>query len=314
MKGDLAARSGAGKGSARLAAMFDFRYHVASLAAVFLALVIGILVGLGLSGRGFIDDAERRNLNDRIDALSADRDAAREQLAASTRRQAAMEDYAEDTYPLLVPGRLEGLDVAILFVGALGDPLDTVTEAVRRAGGRVARIRAIRVPLQPQAVREALARTPVLQRRYGAADALDDLGRDLGHELAAGGKTPLWDALDGVLVEEREGSSVRAADAVVVARRVRPQQGVTKDFLAGLYRGLGRSGVPAVGVEVAAPETSAISAFARNGLSTVDSVDTAAGRLALVLLLAGPAEGNYGVDETATDGVLPPIPALPTGR
>ena len=39
--------------------MFDLRYHVASLAAVFLMLVVGILIGVGISGRGFVDDAER---------------------------------------------------------------------------------------------------------------------------------------------------------------------------------------------------------------------------------------------------------------
>jgi hypothetical protein len=39
--------------------VFDLRYHVASLAAVFLALVFGILVGVGISGRGIVDDAER---------------------------------------------------------------------------------------------------------------------------------------------------------------------------------------------------------------------------------------------------------------
>ena len=38
--------------------MFDLRYHVASLAAVFLALVIGILVGVAMSGK--VDDAEIR--------------------------------------------------------------------------------------------------------------------------------------------------------------------------------------------------------------------------------------------------------------
>ena len=42
--------------------VFDFRYHVASLIAVFIALVIGILVGIGLSGKGFVSDAERKNL------------------------------------------------------------------------------------------------------------------------------------------------------------------------------------------------------------------------------------------------------------
>ena len=35
-----------------LTPMFDLRYHVASLAAVFLALIIGILVGVGISREG----------------------------------------------------------------------------------------------------------------------------------------------------------------------------------------------------------------------------------------------------------------------
>ena len=51
--------------------MFDLRYHVASLAAVFVALVIGIFVGVGLSGRGFVNDAERKNFQARIDELQA---------------------------------------------------------------------------------------------------------------------------------------------------------------------------------------------------------------------------------------------------
>ena len=49
--------------------MFDLRYHVASLTAVFLALVIGILVGIGISGRGFVDESERRRLNGEIAEL-----------------------------------------------------------------------------------------------------------------------------------------------------------------------------------------------------------------------------------------------------
>jgi len=39
--------------------MFDLRYHVASLAAVFVALLIGILVGVAMSGK--VDDAEKQN-------------------------------------------------------------------------------------------------------------------------------------------------------------------------------------------------------------------------------------------------------------
>ena len=46
--------------------MFDLRYHVASLAAVFLALVIGILVGVGIADRGYVDKAQRGLLEQRI--------------------------------------------------------------------------------------------------------------------------------------------------------------------------------------------------------------------------------------------------------
>ena len=46
--------------------------------------------------------------------------------------------------------------------------------------------------------------------------------------------------------------------------------------------------------------------------STVDSVDTAAGRLGLVLLLGGAEPGSYGIGKDATDGVLPTIPPAPS--
>ena len=59
--------------------MFDLRYHVASLAAVFLALIIGILVGVGISGKGFVSDSERKLLNEKIARLQG-------QLDSATRR------------------------------------------------------------------------------------------------------------------------------------------------------------------------------------------------------------------------------------
>ena len=75
--------------------MFDLRYHVASLAAVFVALVIGIFVGVGLSGRGFVNDAERKNFQARIDELQADRDSAETAAKSAARRGNALDAFAE---------------------------------------------------------------------------------------------------------------------------------------------------------------------------------------------------------------------------
>ena len=288
--------------------MFDLRYHVASLTAVFVALVIGILVGIGLSGKGFVNDAERKNLTGRIADLQHERDVAQASLDAANRGAQALDDFADAAYPSVVPDRLQGKKVAVLFVGPVDQGVSfAVGKGVRDAGGTVVRTRSISVPLDIAAIQEGLRGDPAF-RGYLGSDHIGDIGDALAKELAAGGKTPLWDALGKIIVQEREGSATPRADAVVVVRSAEPQRGLTKKLLAGLYGGLARSGVPAVGTETSGTSPSAIPAFSLAGLSTVDSVDTSAGRLGLVLLLAGGEPGSYGVGETAKDGVLPAIP------
>ena len=93
--------------------------------------------------------------------------------------------------------------------------------------------------------------------------------------------------------------------------RTRSQQRESARFLAGLYRGLVGSGRPVVGVEPTRVLQSAIPVLSRAGLSTVDGVDTPLGALALILLLAGPERGDYGIRDTAVDGVLPTLEPLP---
>ena len=293
--------------------MFDFRYHLVSLTAVFLALVIGILVGIGISGRGFVDQAERKRLNREIEELRTQLAAERERAGTLQRREQAQQDVIEASYPVLVEGRLPAKRIAVLFVGSNDQPFAfAVGQAVRDAGGQVSRSRALRVPIDAAAVEKQLAAVPTLAGYVGDAQ-LPNLGRDLGRELVQGRETPLWDALSGLLVEEQSGAPLLAADGVVVLRTAAPQRGPTAIFLAGLYAGLATGGVPAVGVEGAEADPSAVPVFARARLSTVDGIETPPGRLALVLLLAGGEPGDYGVEQTATDGILPPLEPLPAG-
>lgn len=295
-----------------LSVVFDLRYHVASLTAVFVALVIGILVGVGLSGKGFVNDAERANLTRQIADLQTERDAVQQSLGSASRVEQGLNDVAEGAYPAVVPGRLSGQRVAVLFVGPIDRGVSfAVGKAVRDAGGTVVRTRSIGVPIDTKAIQEVLRRQPVLAQIAGST-RFADLGKALAGELVAGGKTLLWDAVDGIIVQEREGPAAVPADAVVVIRTAEPQRGATKAFLAGVYTGLERSGAPAVGTEASGTGASAIPAFALAGLSTVDSIETAAGRLGLVLLLGGAEPGSYGIQETARDGILPPIPPAPS--
>ena len=111
-------------------------------------------------------------------------------------------------------------------------------------------------------------------------------------------------------MQEKAGSFRRPADGVVVARTVKAQSGQTALFLSGLYSALADIDVPTIGVEDSDVSESAVPTWSHAGLSTVDDIDTPAGRLALALLLSGSAIGNYGLNKSAGDGIVPPIEPL----
>ena len=200
----------------------------------------------------------------------------------------------------------------MLVLGSRDQSLDFVRRAVNDGDGRLARMRALTLPLRLESVESAVAAKPELGG-YVVDEQVGNLGRDLGRELAAGGETPLWDALEGEFVEERVGDFSDPVDGVVVMRTAEPQTGESARFLAGLYQGLGSAGVPVVGVEPSRVEETTIPVFQRHRLSTVDGIDTELGRLALVLLLARADPGDYGVRDTADDGIVPPIVPLADG-
>ena len=70
----------------------------------------------------------------------------------------------------------------------------------------VARMRSLTLPLRLENVEAALSEKPEFAG-YVGDEQLGNLGRDLGRELVSGGKTPLWDALEGEIVEQRRAAS-----------------------------------------------------------------------------------------------------------
>jgi hypothetical protein len=288
--------------------MFDLRYHVASLAAVFLALIIGILVGVGIADRGLLDKGTRNLLNHQIADLRARLDEASKRSAAGDREQKAAQQYIKETYPVLVRNRLRGKHVAVVFIGSEDTGVSSAVErALIDAGAQESRMRALEVPIDVRQVDSRLAADSTGQSYVGKAK-LESLGRALGEELVSGGDTPLWNSLTEALVEKRSGGLKAPVDGVVVVRTAPPQRGGTSRFLLGLYKGLSSPGLPAVGVEKTDARPSAVEIFGKGGLSTVDDIDEPAGKLALVLLLAGEPAGHYGVKQSADD-ILPPFPS-----
>ncbi len=300
--------------------MFGLRYHVASLAAVFVALAVGILLGVAISGR--VTDAgeglEEELLRGENQRLQQDLDSARAAADAAARRGEASEELITRAYPTLMDNRLEGENVAVLFLGPADGALRAEVEGALADAdaGAPSRVVALDVPIDAEELQAALEGDELLATYAGDGADFSDLGRELGRELVDGGDTPLWGALSTRLVEERSGTSSLPVDSAVVVATWLPEEPgeedpdrATTSLMEGLVRGVDGTGAPVVGVAASDDPSGAVEFYLDHGVSAVDDIDTQPGRLALALLLAGAEPGHYGLSEDA-DAVVPPIEPL----
>ena len=288
--------------------MFDLRYHVTSLAAVFIALLIGILVGVALASHG-LGNSERKGLEDDVRRAQKNAADAHAQVEALKQKNRSDSSFVDDTYSALMTDRLKDKRVAVLFVGSVDHAIqgDIATAIKDAGGGTPARMYAVQVPIDAAAIEKRLGKSAALAK-YAGSDHLRQLGQQLGRAFVTGGKMPIWSALHTMIVQEatpRFGASRRPVDAVVVVRTADPQTGDSAPFVQGLYQGLGSAGVPAVGVTQSKNDFTAKPVFQHAQLSTVDDLDLEAGKLALAIVLSTPASrADYGIN---ADDLMPPV-------
>ena len=89
--------------------MVDFKYHVVSIIAVFLALTIGIVFGTAALNGPILND-----LRDRVDALTGEKNDLRDQVRAERATVAERDAYVTSLTPLLVADRLSGQSIVML--------------------------------------------------------------------------------------------------------------------------------------------------------------------------------------------------------
>lgn len=112
--------------------MINFRYHVVSLTAVFLALAIGLVVGTAALNGPLVDD-----LNDRVNGLSNHNNQLREQIDNLEKEVNSQENFAVEVAPHVLAGQLTERRVAVVSLPAANKYADSVVEALTVAGAKV---------------------------------------------------------------------------------------------------------------------------------------------------------------------------------
>jgi hypothetical protein len=281
--------------------MFDFRYHALSLVAVFLALAIGLLLGVAIGDQGLVSSAER----DIRSSLRRDvRDARNEadRLRADLNEEKQLE---QRLYPLMTGGRLPGGRIGIVAFGAVPDDVvRNVREALAPTGGTLGSVSVIKIPPDTARLSRDMADT-----RFSTLatdpETMNRFGRRIGIDFVRSGR--VLNRERGVLLASSSGSLNEPLSGVVLVREGGEQGGAggaaTTALEDGIVTGIRRTDVPVVGVEEENKNPSGIEWFKQRNVSTVDNVDQLTGRTSMVFVLAG-TTGDFGTQETA-DRLLP---------
>jgi hypothetical protein len=114
--------------------MINFRYHVVSLIAVFLALAIGVIMGSAVIDRAIVDRLEdqQRGLEDDVDEVQAENSALRRELGDL---QETSEQLAVEGGQRLLAGTLTDVPVLVLAVrGSESDTFDALLSMLDTSG------------------------------------------------------------------------------------------------------------------------------------------------------------------------------------
>jgi hypothetical protein len=312
--------------------VIDFRYHLVSLIAVFLAVALGIIIGTTQ-----LNGPVLSNLEAQVSALQEDKRTLEDETQQLQARLDDVGAFEEAVAPTLVQDSLSGRSV-LLVVGSGDVPTDAVeglTALLGTAGATVTGTIRLTTAYSDPASAETLE-TYLTGPGLPPGVVLPEDG-DAGARTAAlladvlmvpsGGTAPDSSATSTVLagLEElellsRDTTSVTPADFAVFLTtggftegEEAAERNATLLELVAALDGRG-SGAVVAGDAASATEGGLVAALRADptvstAVSTVDSVDTVAGRVTTVLAVAAEGRGTTGQYGTGEDTLPVPAPA-----
>ncbi|WP_320069843.1 copper transporter [Micromonospora sp. RTGN7] len=112
--------------------MINFRYHVVSLTAVFLALAIGLVVGTAALNGPVAD-----SLKERVNGLSKDNQLMRQRVSDMQKELELEEQFAAEIAQVVLPGKLTGRRVLVMDLPSGREHTEGVLKMLQTAGATI---------------------------------------------------------------------------------------------------------------------------------------------------------------------------------
>jgi hypothetical protein len=263
--------------------MPDLRYHLISLISVFLALAIGILLGVAMADRGVVSD----RMQAEITSIEQQLDQQQREIGKQNERIDEQELMLERMSEVMITNSLQGEDVA-LVVGPYADPdtYQAVQSDLSEAGANITTVETLEPPDPTEITgQELTAQEATTQLKSGYAT---DVARNVLGYTGEDGEFPEIVVFVGG-GEIPDGVPPGTLEALKAVQRTMFEMWLD-------------AGVRVIGAESSDAGRTEVPLFQIVGIPSVDNADQPAGRAAIIECAATEdCEGAYGIKDTASE-------------
>ncbi len=284
--------------------MYNLRYHIVSIVAVFLALALGLVLGGLIGGEG--PSALQTGLANDILRSNSETRAQSAQVRDENKRLTA---FSNDTLGPLIQGRLNGR--TILVIGAQDGASKHAVDLVETAGGAavIAELDVTQYQADDQNLKSVTLASE-LKQRYKVDDDLSALAAGLAAEWAAPGAAnttgtqgvavpvthPVTAALqaDGILkLSGDASSSMKEVDGVINVA-LAPKGADPDSFALTVSQAFKEKGTAVIAAQGVKDTNKLGSVAAERGLCATNLFDSPIGDWTVVAVMGGAEQATYG--------------------
>ncbi len=289
--------------------MIDLRYHIYSLAAVFFALAIGIVIGTSFARKLPANENERRTIQryeNSMRVLKREIELVSQGAAQKEKLARQYEEFCRAIFPTIAKNRLFQRYVVILQTGDYDEIVGCIKTALEIAGAQVTSV----IDIDRHFPFDDNERIAQVMLDCGLAyndptKAADKLFEAMVDMLCNAKYSYLPAKLEKHGVAKFTGNSPSLGTRLVVlVGGATSEKTNTSDIVdLRLVQALERSGLIVVGCEGSSTAVSYVPIWSKAGIATVDNADSTLGQIALICALNG-EKAHFGTKETA-DRLIP---------
>ncbi len=281
--------------------LINIKYLVITVISIFLALGIGILVGVQMdSGEIIVEQQEitLQKMEQKFNELNQTNEELKNQIQELSAASQLNETYMKNIFPDYIKGKLAEMHVVV--VETSGDYVYTeMRQALKTAGADVISISFDNDKLFNM-TEEEQSEVMTHFKLTTEENIIPTIIKKVSE--AACGKASKEDL--AFLIEKGilyvNGNLENPANYVVIAGGSSRDEGDNRYEAVDipLIRELKKYSLPVIGVETTDAKISYMEIYKKQNISTVDNVDTIIGQTSLILVMTG-KEGHYGVKNSA---------------